>query len=112
MKQSTSDPFEPLRVLTQPEFWKDVYAWAAEPPHAIALGAVAALWALAWWVIFARAGFIGALGLLMLVPGLNLLLFLLLAFGGWPATRELRSLRRLETAVARAEDRYSHSRAA
>ena len=112
MMQDTSDPLEPLRVLAEPEFWQDAYAWAAEPPHAIALGALGLVWMVAWWAIFARAGFTGVLGLLMIVPGLNAVLFLLLAFGGWPATRELRSLRRLETAVSRAGDRYSTNRAA
>lgn len=112
MLQEKTDPIEPLRVLAQPEFWQDAYARASEPPYVIAIGIAAAVWVVAWWAIFSRAGFTGALGLLMLVPGLNVVLFLLLAFGGWPASRELRSLRRLETAVARAEDRYSTSKAA
>ncbi len=53
--------------------------------------------------IFARTGRHGALGLLMLVPGLNLLMFLFLAFGRWPAQTELRLLRRAQKASMRVE---------
>ena len=55
--------------------------------------------------IFARTGRHPALGLFMLVPGVNLLLFLFLAFGPWPAGRELRVLRRAHRASQRAEKR-------
>jgi len=47
----------------------------------------------------------------MLIPGVNVLLFLLVSFGSWPNSRELRSLRKLESAVTAAESRH-HKRAA
>lgn len=41
-----------------------------------------------WWRIFTKAGFSGALSLLILVPGIGaLILLLLLAFGDWPALK-------------------------
>jgi len=46
-----------------------------------------------WWKIFAKAGYSGALGLLMLIPLVNFILLLVLAFGEWPIQRELRSVR-------------------
>jgi hypothetical protein len=46
---------------------------------------VAALWVAAWWRIFNRMGFPGILSLVMLLPPLNIVLLLMVAFGpGWP----------------------------
>jgi hypothetical protein len=39
------------------------------------------------WRICSRAGFPGALGLLIMVPCLNLVLLYVLAFAAWPALR-------------------------
>lgn len=39
-----------------------------------------------WWRIFEKAGFSGAMSLLILVPGIgSVILLLILAFGDWPA---------------------------
>jgi hypothetical protein len=46
-----------------------------------------------WWKIFAKAGYSGALSLLMFIPLVNFILLLILAFGEWPIHRELRLLR-------------------
>lgn len=46
-----------------------------------------------WWKIFSKAGYSGALGLLMFVPIANLVVLLVLAFGEWPIQREVRELR-------------------
>jgi hypothetical protein len=48
---------------------------------------------LPWWKIFAKAGYAGALSLLMLVPAVNIVLLLFLGFGDWPVLKELRALR-------------------
>ena len=45
-----------------------------------------------WWRIFAKAGYHGALGLLMLVPIVNLVLMVILAFKEWPIQKKLREL--------------------
>ena len=37
-----------------------------------------------WWRIFKKAGYSGALGLLMLVPIGNLIMLCILAFSQWP----------------------------
>ena len=37
-----------------------------------------------WWRIFSKAGYSGALGLLMLVPLGNLIMLCILAFSQWP----------------------------
>jgi uncharacterized membrane protein YhaH (DUF805 family) len=46
-----------------------------------------------YWRIFSKAGYSGALGLLMFIPIANLIAILILAFGTWPIEEELRRLR-------------------
>jgi UPF0716 family protein affecting phage T7 exclusion len=46
---------------------------------------------IAFCKIFSKAGFSWALGLLMLVPIANIIMFFYLAFAEWPIQRELRS---------------------
>jgi hypothetical protein len=43
--------------------------------------------------IFAKAGFPWALGLLQLLPVVNLVMLIYLAFAEWPVQRELRQLK-------------------
>lgn len=50
---------------------------------------------LVWWKIFSRAGYCGALGLLMFVPLINLIMLCKLAFREWPVQRRLNQLKRL-----------------
>jgi hypothetical protein len=40
-----------------------------------------------FWKIFSKAGFNGALSLLMLIPLVNIVMIFYLAFSQWPATR-------------------------
>jgi hypothetical protein len=49
---------------------------------------------LAFWKIFSKAGYPGVLGLTMLVPLLNVIMVLFLAFSEWPVLKELQGLRR------------------
>ncbi len=44
---------------------------------------------LLWWKIFKKAGFRGALGILMLVPIANLIMMAILAFKDWPIEKQL-----------------------
>lgn len=68
-------------------------------PVVLGVGGVAVLvFVLAWCRIFARAGFHAGLGLLMVVPGVNLVMVLVLGFAGWPRERELKALRRVQRA--------------
>ena len=46
-----------------------------------------------YWRIFAKAGYSGALGLLMFIPIANIIVICVLAFGEWPIYRELNALR-------------------
>ena len=43
-----------------------------------------------FWRIFSKAGFSGALSLLMFIPLVNLVMIFVLAFAEWPAMREKR----------------------
>lgn len=43
---------------------------------------------IAFWKICSKAGFPGALGLLMIIPIANIILPLYLAFADWPALRD------------------------
>ncbi len=88
-----------MRALVSPEVW----AFLADRNAQIAIGATFLVLVLGCCRIFARAGRHAALGLLMLVPGLNLAMFLYLAFGPWPTQQELRVLRRAQRASLRAE---------
>jgi uncharacterized membrane protein YhaH (DUF805 family) len=45
-----------------------------------------------WWKIFKKAGYSGALGLLMFVPVINFIMLLILAFSRWPIQRQLEQL--------------------
>jgi hypothetical protein len=68
------------------------------PTHLCMLAAVGLLVALPFCLICAKAGFPGALGLLVFVPVANLVLLFFLAFAEWPA------LRRARTGVVSAQD--------
>ena len=48
-----------------------------------------------WWKIFSKAGYSGAMGLLMFVPIANLVVLCVLAFAEWPILRELNQLRQM-----------------
>jgi len=50
-----------------------------------------------WWRIFSKAGYNGALGILMLVPIANLVMILILAFAEWPIQAELNQLRMMRS---------------
>jgi hypothetical protein len=88
---------------------------AVLPPEAMALlanttflyvtAASFLICALACCRIFSKAGYNGALGLLLLVPAVNIFAFLMLAFSRWPIERELRDLRPVQNAVHRADNR-------
>jgi len=49
---------------------------------------MAGVMVLPFWKIFSKAGFSGALSLLMLVPLLNVIMIFFLAFGQWPALKD------------------------
>jgi heme/copper-type cytochrome/quinol oxidase subunit 2 len=46
-----------------------------------------------YWRIFSKAGYNGALSLLMFVPIANIIMLCVLAFGEWPIYQELNALR-------------------
>ena len=50
-----------------------------------------------WWRIFSKAGYHGALSLLMFVPIANLVMLLILAFAEWPIQAELNQLRMMRS---------------
>jgi uncharacterized membrane protein YhaH (DUF805 family) len=53
---------------------------------------------IAWWAIFSKAGYSGALSLLFFIPIAGLVMFLVFAFGKWPILRELEMLRQQRAA--------------
>ena len=50
-----------------------------------------------YWRIFSKAGYNGAMGILMLVPIANIIVLCILAFGEWPIYKELKYLRQQAT---------------
>jgi len=79
--------------------WSQVTEWLSDPLIGGIAGGLAIVYLLGFTSVFARAGFHWSLGVLMLVPGLNVALFLLLSFTPWPNGRELRGLRRVKSAM-------------
>jgi hypothetical protein len=58
------------------------------------IGLVVAVFSIfCWWKIFSKAGYSGALSLLLIIPIANLVVFLILAFGEWPILAELNARR-------------------
>jgi len=52
------------------------------------LGTIVSLWCGLWYIIFKNAGYSGWLGVLMLVPYLNVIVFLYFALSEWPINKE------------------------
>lgn len=50
--------------------------------------ALIVLYGVAWWKVFAKAGYHGALGLLMYIPLVNFIMLLILGFKQWPVGQE------------------------
>ena len=73
-------------------------------PIAIGAGAVLAF-TLAWCCIFRKAGYNAATGLLMVVPGVNMVMLFVLAFRPWPVNREAKALRGIRNTIHREEQR-------
>ena len=57
------------------------------------LAAAIILTGVIWCKLFSKAGHHWALGLLMLVPVVNIIMPFVLAFGEWPIEKELKQLR-------------------
>jgi hypothetical protein len=72
-------------------------------PELLAVAAIVAslgsLIVLPYWKIFSKAGFPGALSLLMLIPLVNLVAMFYLAFAEWPIHRQLADARRSKPAM-------------
>src|SRR5437667_9482530 len=49
--------------------------------------------AVIYWRIFSKAGYSGALGILMLIPIVNIVMLCIVASGQWPIYKELNYLR-------------------
>lgn len=58
----------------------------------IIIAAIGILVVVPSWKIFSKAGFPGALSILTIVPGVNLLLLYFLAFARWPALRNRQTI--------------------
>ena len=66
-------------------YMNDVAWWFGAHWLMMLLGAVVIV--LPFWKIFAKAGFSGWLGLLMIVPMVNLIALYVLAFSEWPRSK-------------------------
>lgn len=67
-------------------------------------GVFVLVFALVWCRIYKKAGHNAAMGLLMLVPVVNLIMMFVLAFSTWPVEREVKTLRGIKDAVRRADN--------
>ena len=85
-----------------PDSWAE---WATTTTGMGIIGGAVLLYAFVWCRIFAKAGFHALFGLLMVTPA-TFIVPLILAFVPWPVLREARSLKRVQRAVHKADDRY------
>src|SRR5215467_10541404 len=69
----------------------------------IIVAVVLSVWA--YWRIFAKAGYPGAMGILMVIPLLNVIMLFFLAFSEWPVLKELKALRERVPTLRSAADR-------
>jgi len=86
-----------MEILAQVHHGQDAAAVAAALflMFGILIGLIAvAIKILIFCKIFSKAGYSWALGLLMLVPFVNIFMAFFLAFADWPVRRELRLLKR------------------
>ena len=68
-----------------------MFAFMAGTPGPIELILIVVMGAVVvvpFWRVFSKAGFSGALSLLMLVPLVNLIMIFVLAFAPWPALKQ------------------------
>jgi hypothetical protein len=83
-----------------------IEAWRAsvgDETFATVLGAALALYVVNWCRIYRRAGHSFPLGLLMALPGVNLVLMTIFAWGPWPVARQAREIANVRQAVQRAD---------
>ena len=59
-----------------------------------------------YWKIFSKAGYNGAMSLLLFVPIANIIVLCILAFGEWPIYRELNQLRQMRNAQYQQNPQY------
>ena len=62
-------------------------AGAPGPIELILIIVMGSIFVVPFWKIFSKAGFSGALSLLMLVPLVNLVMIFVLAFAPWPSLK-------------------------
>jgi hypothetical protein len=74
--------------------------------YLIILAAIIVFAAIVYWKIFSKAGYSGALGLLMFVPIANIVVLCILAFGEWPIYRELNQLRQIAASRSSPNTQY------
>lgn len=76
------------------------------PPPVMALLVVATfvLFAVGFWMIFRKAGYPGALGLLMALPIVNVVMLFYLALSEWPVLKQLREQRAISAMHAAEAD--------
>lgn len=60
--------------------------------------------AVAFWFIFKKAGYSGLFGLLMAIPGVNVVVLFFLALTEWPVHKELREQRAIASMVSAEKD--------
>ncbi|MCZ6598825.1 MAG: hypothetical protein O7B99_14400 [Planctomycetota bacterium] len=62
------------------------------------------LFTFAFCRIYSKAGYHGAMGVLMLVPVVNVVMLFQLAFSRWPIERELKNLKKVQRAAHKADE--------
>ncbi len=85
----------------------DILAFLQTPMGLTAIGVAGLMYSFVWCRVFAKAGFHGGMGLLMVIPPLMLVMPFWLALVPWPVEREMRGLRRMQKAVHKADERQT-----
>ncbi len=66
----------------------------------VVFGVTMLVLAIAFYQLYKKAGYNGLLGLLMLIPGVNLAMMLFLAFADWPVLKQAREHERQRAEAA------------
>lgn len=65
--------------------WLSIYELAI-------LSAIGLMIIVPFWAIFSKAGYLGAFSILMVIPGVNVIVLYIFAFGRWPSLANGKSI--------------------
>lgn len=72
---------------TTNDLWQMILPWLMYAAIGVLISLLISI--IIWWSIFSKAGYSGARSLLLFIPVVNIIIFLIFAFGEWPIHRQM-----------------------